>query len=497
MSIKNKQKETLKQDTFRQGNLIRLLKTFTKSDLREFEKFVLSPYHNNRSDVTRFFYEIKKYYPDFERKDFSKQVIFTKLYPKTEYKDDVLRRLQSNLFKLGESYIAHRTFAASKFEFDIHVLNYYYEKFIDNLYSKQRKSITDFVEGQKNRSSEYYQRIYRIEEMNRSFTIKSDPTLKNQNIQKEMDSLMTYTLINLLRVNSLAVSGINQFNKKYNLKYLDPLLNIAEQSGFMDSKAVEIYWLAIKLDTASRENETFYRLKAMLEKHSEVLEPDEKIRIYNCLLSYCFDKKVIPGKDLDKEEFELISQMLDSGLLVVDNTIYSEWFMYAFLSAVRVGEISYAEKMIEKYGKMLPDDERSNILNHAGAELALVKRDYQTALKLLSLPKYNSLNEKLRANHMYIKIYYETGNNDQFFYQVSSFNQLMRNVTSLSKETGIIPRTNFIKFTTKLFKLRLNEIDTPIDELKREIMNSKILGNKWLLEKVDEIKLSLRKRKRH
>lgn len=496
MTIANNQKESLQKD-IRQGNLIRLLKTFTKSDMREFEKFVLSPYHNNRSDVTRFFYEIKQYHPGFERKDFSKQVIFTKLYQGSEYKDDVLRRLQSNLFKLGESYIAHRAFAAGKFEFDIHVLNYYFEKFIDNLYSKQHKNITDFVEKQKNRSSEYYRRIYVIEEMNRSFTAKNDPTLKNQNLQKEMDSLMAYTLINLLRINSLAVSGINQFNKRYNLKYLDSLLSIAEQSGFMDSKAVEIYWLAIKLDTASRENETFYRLKTMLEKYSIVLEPDEKVRIYNCLLSYCFDKKVIPGKDLDKEEFELISQMLDSGLLVVDNTIYPEWFMYAFLSAVRVGETGYAEEMIEKYGKMIPADERSNILNHAGAELALVRKDYQKALKLLAVPKYSSINEKLRANHMYIKIYYETGDSEQFFYQVNSFNQLIRNITSLSRETGIIPRTNFIKFTTKLFKLRLNEIDTPIDELKREIMNSKILGNKWLLEKVDEIKLSLRKRKRH
>ncbi len=117
----------------------------------------------------------------------------------------------------------------------------------------------------------------------------------------------------------------------------------------------------------------------------------------------------------------------------------------------------------------------------------MVRKDYQTALKLLSLPKYNSINEKLRANHMYIKIYFETGAIEEFFYQVNSFQQIMRNVTSLSKETGIIPRNNFIKFTTKLFKLKLNELDTTLDELKMEIMKSKLLGNKWLLEKVCEL----------
>lgn len=479
--------KTAQPDSLNHGNLVRLLMTFDKAEMREFEKYVLSPYHNNRAEVTRFFLELKKYFPEFNNRGLAKKRFFSLLYPGQLYRDDVLRRLQSNLFKLAESFIAHRALELNKFEFNKYILDYYYSNFVDNLYRKQYKYILKYTSEQSARSSKYYNRIFLIEETNRSYKTKSDPTRKSTNIQTEFDSFLIYSLIGLLRMYSLAINDISIFNKNYRLEHIDSILDIAERAAFMGNKIIEIYWLAIKLDTTSRNEKTFFRLDTMLEKCSKTLEQEESIRIYNCLLSYCFEMKLTPGNDFKKIEFILIKRMLESGLLTVGNTIYPEWFMYAFLSSVRAGEISFAGKFIRKYETMLPENERFNIINHANAELAIEKKDYQKALKLLALPKYNSINEKLRANQMYIKIYYETTESDQFFYQVNSFSQIMRNVTSLNKERGIIPRTNFIKFAEKLFKVKIGESKSPVYEIKREIMKSKILGNSWLLEKAEEL----------
>jgi len=481
------------KDSLKKGNLIKLLSTFSKSDIREFEKFVNSPYHNNRSETARYFLEIKKFHPGFDKPGFSKENIFSNLYPGIKYKDEVMRRLQSSLFKLGEAYIAHREFSENNFEYDKYILDYYYSNFIESLYSKQFKKINTLVESQKTRSSKYYRMQCLIEETNRLYNTMYDPTYKNLSLQKEMDSLLTYSLINLLRVNSFALMQAKQFNKIPDIKHLDRILDIAEGSGFMDSKAMEILWLGIKFETTNTNDETFYLLKEKLEKYSGLLERDECFRVYNCLLGYCYDMKIIPEKNFEKAEFELITRMLEAGIFFVEKTLYPEWFVYAFLSAVRAEEIDFAEKFIEEYKETLQGDDRENVLNHAYAELALIKKDYKTALHLLALPKYNSINEKLRANQMYIKIYFETGEHEQFFYQVNSFSQLIRNVTSLTKERGILPRINFIKYTSKLFRMRLGEVNVTAGELREEIMKSTILGNKWLLEKLDEYEKQIKR----
>ena len=44
------------------SNLIKVLSTFSKKELNEFEKFVSSPFFNNQSTLVRLFNEIKNYF---------------------------------------------------------------------------------------------------------------------------------------------------------------------------------------------------------------------------------------------------------------------------------------------------------------------------------------------------------------------------------------------------------------------------------------------------
>ena len=106
--------EQKNSNSFLSGNLIQLLNTFSKEEMREFGKFVNSPFHNNRSDVILFFDEIKKFHPGFNKSEFSKENIFSLIFPKKKYQDDVIRRLASNLFKLAEEFCAYNNFRKDK-----------------------------------------------------------------------------------------------------------------------------------------------------------------------------------------------------------------------------------------------------------------------------------------------------------------------------------------------------------------------------------------------
>ena len=74
------------------SQLIVLLKTMDTRELRAFRKWLLSPFHNQREDVIDLFDYIM-YKDNLLREDqLSKEKIFKKLFPGTEYDDARLRQ---------------------------------------------------------------------------------------------------------------------------------------------------------------------------------------------------------------------------------------------------------------------------------------------------------------------------------------------------------------------------------------------------------------------
>jgi hypothetical protein len=475
-----------KTDSFNQSSLIKLLKSLSAPEIKEFDKFVRSPFHNNRGDVTRFFEVIKNYYPGFDGAEFRKEKVYSVLYPGEKYRDDVMRRLSSNLFKIAEEYGAYKSFRNDRYEFNRHLLEFHFLKGVDSLYLKQQKKTEDFLEMQSLKDAKYFLNVNFLEELKRIFQIKSDPLGKKLDIQKQIDSVWKYAIITLLRLYKVAIENSKQYNKKYSNQHLPALLKIVEESDFTDSKAVEVWYYVIKFHTNSRNDVTFHALKELLEKNFSIFDPLESFIICVSLLSYCFDMNIIPARNFHKEEFEIIRLMFNEGLLIDGNTIHSEWFMFAFLSALRAGDIAYAEKFLNDCKSKINRREQENVVNHALAELALEKKDFNAALKYLSVPKYNNVAEKLRANQMYIKIYFELKQSEQLFYTADSFMHLIRDEASLSKEIKVI-RENFVKFTLQVYRYSLGETKKTLLEIRKDIMNTKILGNKWLLRKLDEL----------
>ena len=73
--------------------LFEALKSLNKNEFREFGKFINSPYLNNRSEITRFYETIKKYYPDFTTEKIDEGKIFEKIYPGKKFSNVLMRKI--------------------------------------------------------------------------------------------------------------------------------------------------------------------------------------------------------------------------------------------------------------------------------------------------------------------------------------------------------------------------------------------------------------------
>ncbi len=480
------QSEQKTQSSIQSGNLVQLLKVLSREEIKEFGKFVNSPFHNNRKDLIQFFEEIKVFYPDFNQTEFSKENIFSLLFPGKKYQDDVMRRLSSNLFKLGEQFASYKNFRSNTFEYERNLLEFYSSKNIDKFFWKQHRDIEDFLEGQNLRDTEYYRRLADINEIELKYILKDDPTYKKSSYEKEITNLWKYGLAAMLRLYGFAEYETYFFNKEYELKFANDLLRIAEESGFMNSSAVEMYYLILKLYGPDKSDEIFNKLKLLIEEKFNMFNKGECFSFYVHLINYCNINKLANDKEYIKIKFDIVKEMVERDLIVQNGVVDPGWFRGIFSMAYNAGEIKFAEDFIEKHKSLVTGKEKENVVKHAYANLAIYKKDYESALNYLSDCSYQHLNDKWTVKQMYMTIYFETNNFEQFSYVADSMKHLIKDEGSWN-ENLIIPIRNFINSLTKLFKVKMGEKNIPVDEIRKEITESKIISRKWLLEKIDEL----------
>lgn len=473
------------EGSFADSSLIIFLSSLDKTELREFDKFIHSPFHNNRSEVSRYFDVLKKFHPKFTGSGLSKQNVFSMLYPGTSYKDDVIRRLSSNLLKAGEEFGAYSMFRKDKFVYNKHLTAFYLSKSAQKLLARQINKTESELLASPCRDAAFFLNMSFLEEYRRLGSIRKDSSGRKIDVQDQIDSIWKFAAITLFRLYKIASEHSRQFDMAYNLNNLSLLFGLIDKTGFMGSKALEIWYLVMKLQSQP-DDATFYRLKKVFTANSNLFEPVEGFVIYVSLLGYCYEKNILARENFHVEEYEIMRAMLAGGLLIQDNVFHPEWFIYAVISSLRAGKLKFAQELVNEYSALLPPSEADNVLEHAFAEIAIETGNYDKALKHLAVSKYNNIAEKLRANHMYLKIYYEQGLSEQFFYNIDSFKHLIKNEVSLSKSVKEL-RENFIKYAVKLFRIKLNESGEDPGAVKKDILKTPIMGNKWLLQKADEL----------
>jgi hypothetical protein len=86
-------------------NAILILKTFSDEEIKLFEDFLNSPFHNKNTKVIKFFNLLIRYHPDYKDEEISKENLFKELFGKSKFKESYIRNLFSDLNILAERFL--------------------------------------------------------------------------------------------------------------------------------------------------------------------------------------------------------------------------------------------------------------------------------------------------------------------------------------------------------------------------------------------------------
>ncbi|MCI0448772.1 MAG: hypothetical protein L0Y79_03170 [Chlorobi bacterium] len=481
--------------------IISFLKCLSRHELREFGKFVRSPFHNNRKDVIRLYDILRKSYPDFKKEEVSKQTVFEKLYPDRKYDPNTMILHSAYLYNLGKQFLTVSGLMGDTFAFKYHYLKKLDLHFADNLFEKEYRDAKIFLNAEK-LNKEFFNRKAMLEELMINFSLNRNRQDKIHRNTVDYGDYFIYSFIVKLVVlyHGMLVDKMS-FNYEFTGSSAELFIRYFNFEEFINSLPAEkneyhdfvLYYYYMFMGHRYPENDYYYpRLKEYTFKNFEKLHSAEKSSRFHYVIEYCLMQLKTGNLKFLREAFNLYTEALEKKLYKSDSDEAGMGLIF-FRNFIVIGLIAkehdYIENFISTHGKEIKGEMRDDTLELSNAMLYLEKKEYNKSLEHLNKVSSAFPLFKLSTKFILIKIYYETNQYDSFFSLMDTYRHYLKNekiITELIRGY----HTNFLNYLGMLVKIKSSGSPDNLYIIKKEIkenMNMDFRHKLWLLEKADEL----------
>lgn len=464
--------------------LIEILASLNKSEFKEFGKYIISPFFNNRSEVIRFFNAIKKFYPLFDSEELSEEVIFILVYPGKDFSDVLMRKLISLTTNLVLDFIAVKGFKENTLSYNVMLMDKLRERKLPVLFEKRSKITGELLENIKRDIIYYEHKLKHTSILNGHF-LNSDERSMISKFQIELDDLveffLSFAMIQYIRISEWSKS----IKMSYDMKFYDEVVNYFKSK---DENEVTLSTLYFNIMMMVNTEEVKYFNNIM--KFRKIFEPHlSDIDDYNIIImsmQYCY-KKVLKGN------FEYRKQMFDTSKIIFDKNLIPAGFLepYLFTNIIRnasyIKEFDWAEKFIKDYKNRLNPDKMNELTDYSFAMIEMGKGNFEKSLAHLSKINIEMSNMKMEIKNLLIMIYYELNYIEELISMIDSYKHFLKRDKTISDQTRI-QNSLFIRLVSDLVKVKLKGDRESVDLYKKELDKTDYFILKdWLLRKTEEL----------
>jgi len=479
----------------KRNKLFELLSSFSREELRDFEKLLRSAFHQTGRDLIPFFSAIKNYYPDFW---LDKKVIYRQLYPKSQYNDAQFRRLSSFLYKMAEEFLIQTAVKEKTMEKQFFLLEQLGKRHLHRHFEIKLKKTKSYLNTSVLPLEKYFLAkldLYFYESAHAE--IKNDFDSWNRCLVGYTETCIYFFLTRLIRN---YIIKINQ--KSYRQKAETPLLEALSGGIDLDrifqaldaeenpeSKIMKLLYKIYLCFRNQDEAKYFQEAKAALVSTMPLLNRGEKYYLLSDLTAWCILKQQSGSQEYVREEFELTK-------LKIEHSAYSAWdfepmsvvnYRNGLILGLDLREFDWVENYINSCIPKLDPVHQENMRIYSNAYLHYYKGDYGRSLENLSRIKYEHFILKRDVRIIMLKVYYEL----KLYEEAYSLLDAVKHYLKTSKEVSKDFRKwdyNFVRFYEKILKLSDNSDPDSIRLVKKRIEEENYIESKnWLLRKLDEL----------
>jgi hypothetical protein len=481
--------------------IISILKTFSISDVKDFKKFIASPYFSTGRDLSKYFNCLMKYHPEFE---ISKEKFFKNYFGKLDdaegKQSKILRTLNSDFSKLLDDYISVDCLKKLNFYKNYLMIEGYSYR---GLYELGEKKTEEALTLEEDLDSGFIKELQLILLKNLQSHFKG---LTNKNhqiydvVESQSEDLLSFLFnISSHLLNSFRVNG-QAYKIEKNTEQLSLLMNNFNLDKFLEELRpdypnykkikLDIILLCILLKNKKFEN-LYMKLNEVYMDTFDTLDRRHKMNYFTSVLNYYTDNQ---SEKTIQLKFEFIKFGLSQGLFPSGEIKYVNAGTYKMfmLAGLHVGDIKWTEAYVKEYIEKINPDIKENMLFYSNAYLAHYRCEYLNSLEYISGFKFEHEIFTYDMKLMQLKNYYELIKQSEAYlenmnYSIDAFSHFLKDNKKVSESYRGMGR-DFIAGLRLLIKF--NSVSTKKDkeEIKYDMNNFlNRTKNLWLISKMKEL----------
>lgn len=483
------------------SKLIDLLKTFSLQEIKDFEKFLLSPYFTNGRDLTSYYKFLLKFYPDF---NVSKSETIKKFFKKSAIsdskKDNLIRTYNWELLKLGEEFITMDSIKKNKSAYD----DFFIVTLLRRQLGKRSAQVYDeMMEFQDSIKMDHYVFINKMFLQNNGVSVKRLIGKRNETLplyQQQSENLMNFFLhhaehlLATIKTNKSLFKTDNTSNNILSfLKNIDFENYFKEREGFdndLEIQKMAIYSILIWLDEKNFEKYIF-KLNDSLRNNISNFGKEGLLHISSSILNILDGKKETKYVRL---RFDLINYALQNDFYFDNHyrAINTFKFKKAISVALSLNEVDWTKNFCAAYIIKLNDDQQENMKIYANAFIEFSLGKFEKSLQHISAFQLFDIPTNFNIKELQIKNFYKlTLKNENYFDTLKSFLDAFKHylnenckVSDTYYEIGM----NFLEGINILINYYYSESDKKKYDAVYNMKNCKVsLTNQWVSEEMSSI----------
>ncbi|MEQ1745981.1 MAG: hypothetical protein ABMA02_11175 [Saprospiraceae bacterium] len=451
--------------------------SLVKPELRAFDKFVRSPFFNQKAHLISLCDFLRQCCEASSAPDAEKA--FAVAYPGMPYDDQKMRLANSDLLKLLEHFWMYQEKFTDLERNKIRLAGAYRKRNLPKHAEVSLREARQSREARPWRHAEHFDDLHRIE-LEQFQSASAAKRYEAFNLQ-EISDLMDKTYIaRKLRHVCFARSHQAVMQASYQFGLLDAVFAHVESEVLLDTPAIALYYHGCHFLADPAAEGHFARFRDMLSTHAEQFPPDELRALYLLAINFGVKKSNESGdNDWYRTTLGLYQEALARDLLL-ENGMMSRFAYHNIVGvAVRLHEVAWAEEFIQKYKNALERRYRESSFSLNMARVAYTRQEYGSALLHLQRADYKDFINGMNAKTLQLKIYYETGETDLLESHLDSLKNFIRRQRAVGYHRDNY--LNIARYTRALMRRDPNDAQAAGD-LRQQIEKEPVLTEReWLL----------------
>lgn len=454
--------------------------TLDKSEMRQFGKFVNSPFFNTKPQVSALFEYLKNC---LERRRLpNPQEAWAQIFPDEKNYDDQRMRLTNSdlLARLEEFWMFEEKFADLD-RAKISLAAAYRKRNLPKHFQITLRTARDRREAQPHRHADFFQDLHQIEWEKYQFDSAARRS-DSMNLQELSDLTDTAFVVRKLQLACLAASHQAVYRAAYDFGLLDLVLGFVAARNLTELPAVALYFHGYHFLRGADAETHFSIFKEKLFAHADLFPADELRTLHLLAINFGIKKINERVPSFFRETLDLYQNALARELLFENGQLSRFAFNNIVAIALHLGETSWTADFIESNTQFLEAKHRDATRSFNLARLAFVRRDFREALLQLQRADFKDLINNLNARTLQLKIYFESGEFDLLESHLVGMKTFIRRQLEIGyhRENYL----NVVKFARLL--MTLPEGDGAARATLRQRIESEVnlMEKEWFLEMV-------------